>query len=168
MDHANELYFSSRQQLDLLAVLECNPKPEHNTFRDVIHGFYGELLEASPGVRETVTVFCNNTKLIDPPAEVREDDTFGYSSVVISYRKQVHHSKLAEFSIDDYGGLPISRLRFGPENRLYYFNLPVFYEFDPRTTRMPLKVHRVYKSTESGEWENISTSDNSTHQGEHC
>ncbi|MDY0213017.1 MAG: hypothetical protein RBR06_08440 [Desulfuromonadaceae bacterium] len=168
IDHANEMYFSSRQQLDLLLVLECNPKPEHNTFRDVIHGFYGELLEASPGVRETITVFCNTTKLIDPPADVREDDTFGYSSVVISYHKQVHHTELAEFSTDDFGGLPISRLRFGPENRLYYFNLPVFYEFDPRSTRMPLKVHRVYKNTESGGWENISTSDNSSHLGEHC
>lgn len=168
IDHANEMYFSSRQQLDLLVVLECNPKPEHQTFRDVIHGFYGELLEASPGVRDTITVFCNNSSLIDPPAGVGKDDTFGYSSVVISYPRQVHHSELAEFSTDDFGGLPINRLRFGAESRLYYFNLPVFYEFDPRTTRMPLKVHRVYKSTESGEWENISTSANSAHQGKPC
>lgn len=155
IDHANELFFSSRQQLDLLVVLECNPKPEHHTFRDVIHGFYAELLEAAPGVRDTITVFCNTTQLVNAPPGVGPDDTFGYSSVIISHQHRMHSYQLAEFSTDDFGGLPICRLRFGPGKRLYYFNLPVFYEFDPRTTRMPLKVHRVYKDTDSEGWANV-------------
>ena len=166
IDHANELFFSSRQQLDLLVVLECNPKPEHRTFRDVIHGFYGELLEASPGVRDTITVFCNTTKLVNPPPEVGPDDTFGYSSVVISNHHRMHSYKLTEFSTDDFGGLPISRLRFGPDSRLYYFNLPVFYEFDPRTTRIPLKVHRIYKHAESEGWTNIPNGNEEPAQNE--
>lgn len=167
INHANELFFSSRQQLDLLVVMECNPKPEHHTFRDVIHGFYAELLEAAPGVRDTITVFCNTTQLINAPPEVGPDDTFGYSSVVISNHHHMHSYRLAEFSTDDFGGLPISRLRFGPDNRLYYFNLPVFYEFDPRSTRIPLKVHRVYKPTESQGWTNIPHGDENPPRDEH-
>jgi hypothetical protein len=168
IDHANELFFSARQQLDLLVVLECNPKPEHHTFRDVVHGFYAELLEAAPGVRDTITVFCNTTRLVNAPAGVSEDDTFGYSSVIISNHHRMQSYKLEEFSTDDFGGLPVCRLRFGPEQRLYYFNLPVFYEFDPRTTRMPLKVHRVYKHTESDGWVTIPNGYGSSIQDENC
>ena len=167
MDYANELFFSSRQQLDLLVVLECNPKPEHHTFRDVVHGFYGELLQAAPGVRNTITVFCNTTKLIEPPPEVR-NDSFGYSSVVISNHHRMNNYRLPEFSTDDFGGLPVCRLRFGAENRLYYFNLPVFYEFDPRSTRMPLKVHRVYNHTQQDGWVGIPHGVDESHLDHNC
>ena len=59
IDHANQLYFNTRQVLDALFVIQCNPKPEHHAYRDVVSGFYGEYLEDTPGVRETVTVFGN-------------------------------------------------------------------------------------------------------------
>ena len=32
IEKANELFFQTRQRLDLLAVIECNPKPEHRPF----------------------------------------------------------------------------------------------------------------------------------------
>ncbi|MBN2644910.1 MAG: hypothetical protein JXR59_05485 [Desulfuromonadaceae bacterium] len=151
--HANELYFSTRQHLDLLAVLECNPKPEHPVFRDVVHGFYGELLEAAPGVRETITVFCNAATETRQSLPVADDAAvFGHSSVIIHKNHRMLPRQLQEFSVDDFDGLPVCRLRFGNATRLFYFNLPVFHEFDPRTTRMPLKVHRIYRPDEQGSW----------------
>jgi len=64
--------------------------------------------------------------------------------------------QLSEFTIDDFSGLPVCRLRFGAQSRLYYFNLPVFHEFDPRTTRMPLKVHTIFKPTTQNGWQTIN------------
>lgn len=157
INHANNLFFNTRQRLDFLAVLECNPKPEHDTFRDVINGFYGEYLAAAPGVRETITVFCNSSgQTRDYLPHPQADDTFGRSSVIIHYKHKITHDKLNEFTVDDFSGLPIKRLRFGCENRLYYFNLPVFYEFDPRTTRMPVKVHSIFEPTAQGGWQHVN------------
>ena len=59
VDHANQSYFRTRQGLDALFVIQANPKPEHRAYRDVLSGFYGEYLEDTPGVRDTVTVFGN-------------------------------------------------------------------------------------------------------------
>jgi hypothetical protein len=56
-----------------------------------------------------------------------------------------------EFSTDDFHGTPACRLRFGTATRLYYFNLPLHHELDPRTTHQPLKVHAVLRS-EGGGW----------------
>src|SRR5512133_1768772 len=52
VDHANRLYFTTRQTLDALFVIQANPKPEHRIYRDVLSGFYGEHLEDLPGVRD--------------------------------------------------------------------------------------------------------------------
>ncbi len=82
VDKANHLYFNSRQQLDLLMVLECNPKPEHTAFRDVVNGFYGEYMQYTPGVRNTVTVFCN-TSAETSGLPKKEALSFGHSSVFI-------------------------------------------------------------------------------------
>jgi hypothetical protein len=155
IDYANELFFSTRQHLDFLAVLECNPKPEHPVFRDVIHGFYGELLEATPGVRETITVFCNAAGETYSSLSHESEETFGYSSVIINKNHKIAALRMPEFATDNFGGLPVCRLRFGHGTRLYYFNLPVFHEFDLRTTRMPLKVHRIYQPAVDGSWANI-------------
>ena len=35
VDHANQLFFNTRQGLDTLFVIQCNPKPEHKAYRDV-------------------------------------------------------------------------------------------------------------------------------------
>ncbi|OQY18840.1 MAG: hypothetical protein B6I36_05920 [Desulfobacteraceae bacterium 4572_35.1] len=161
IQHANELFFSTRQHLDFLAVLECNPKPEHDTFRDVINGFYGEYLAAAPGVRDTITAFCNSSgQTRDYLPHVSAEDTFGYSSVMIHKKYRMACEQLNDFKIDDFSGLPIRRLRFGCETRLYYFNLPVFYEFDLRSTRMPLKVHSIFESTAQGGWQLVNFSPN--------
>ncbi len=155
IEHANQLFFQTRQRLDLLAVLECNPKPEHPAFRDVVNGFYGEYLSYTPGVRDTVTVFCNvsteTTGLGDNPGQ-----TFGYSSVVIHKSHKMGPVHFPEFVTDDFGGLPVCRLRFGAESRLYYFNLPLFHELDPRTTRFPLKVHTIFRPDGKGGWVRIA------------
>ena len=155
IDHANQLYFSTRQRLDLLAVLECNPKPEHRVFRDVLHGFYGELLEAAPGVRDCITLFCNSAGSTRKSLPLPSTDSFGHSAVVIHKNHKLPTLQLSEFSTDDFAGLPLCRLRFGTASRLYYFNLPVFHETDPRTTRMPLKVHHVYAADAAGGWHSI-------------
>lgn len=157
IQHANELFFSTRQRLDFLAVLECNPKPEHATFRDVINGFYGEYLAAAPGVRETITTFCNSAGATrDSLPQISDQDTFGHSSVVIHKNHKMAANQLTEFTIDNFDQLPVCRLRFGNDSRLYYFNLPVFHEFDPRTTRMPLRVHSIFKPTAQSGWQRIN------------
>lgn len=153
IDKANELFFTTRQRLDLLAVLECNPKPEHRAFRDVVNGFYGEYLAYTPGVRDTVTVFCNSSDETSG-IESKGEATFGRSSVIIHKSHKIAPVQLPEFASDDFGGLPVCRLRFGTATRLYYFNLPLFHELDPRTTRVPLKIHSIFRSGPDG-WQKL-------------
>ncbi len=152
IDYANELYFSSRQQLDLLVVLECNPKPEHSLFRNVVHGFYGELIESAPGVRDTITVFCNASAETSTFLPTDGEESFGFSSIIMHESHKIAPRQLPDFTIDNFDGLPVSRLHFNRDTRLFYFNLPVFHQFDPRTTRMPLKVHRIYQENSRGDW----------------
>ncbi|HEY6839406.1 MAG TPA: hypothetical protein VI389_11730, partial [Geobacteraceae bacterium] len=152
---ANQLYFTTRQGLDTLFVIQCNPKPEHHAYRDVISGFYGEYLEDLPGVRETVTVFGNTsdeTRL----EEVATQKGFGHSFVVINRHHKLAKVELSEFATDDFGGAPVCRLRFGNGTRLYYFNLPLHHELDPRTSRVPLKVHSIMRWSPDGEWLKVS------------
>lgn len=153
IDKANELFFETRQRLDLLAVLQCNPKPEHRAFRDVINGFYGEYLAYTPGVRDTITVFCNTSEETSGLPSI-DRFTFGHSSVIIHQSHKIGPLENPEFVSDDFGGLPICRLRFGTATRLYYFNLPLFHELDPRTTRVPLKIHGIYRP-EGEQWRRI-------------
>lgn len=151
IDHANQLFFSTRQGLDTLFVIQCNPKPEHRSYHDVICGFYGEYLEDSPGVRETVTVFgnCSCDTAIEGAAA---SATYGHSSVIINQHHKLAHLQQKEFSTDNFDGAPVCRLRFGAETRLYYFNLPLHHEIDPRTSRVPLKVHSIMSWTENKKW----------------
>jgi hypothetical protein len=156
IDRANQLYFTTRQTLDALFVLQCNPKPEHHAFREVLAGFYGEYLEDTPGVRDTVTVFgnCSDESRID---RYRGSGTFGASSVVFGPRYRLARVEAPEFSTDDFGGAPLCRLRFGTATRLYYFNLPIQHELDPRSSRLPLKVHRVLRLGPGGAWEQVGS-----------
>jgi hypothetical protein len=153
IDHADQLFFTTRQTLDALLVIQCNPKPEHPAYREVLTGFYGEYLEDTPGVRETVTVFANCSE--DSAIQGCErDGTFGVSSVVMGRRHKLARLRVAEFSTDDFDGAPLCRLRFGTATRLYYFNLPLHHELDPRSTRIPLKVHRIMHPAD-GAWTRI-------------
>ncbi len=156
IDHANRLFFTTRQTLDAMFVLQCNPKPEHRAYRDVLSGFYGEYLEDTPGVRETVTVFgnCSDESLIEGYGG---GGSFGVSQVVIGPRHRLAPVQVAEFSTDDFGGAPIGRLRFGTATRLYYFNLPLHHELDPRSSHLPLKVHSIMRAAEGGDWIKVSS-----------
>jgi len=155
IDYANELYFSSRQQLDLLVVLECNPKPEHILFRNVIHGFYGEMIESTPGVHDTITVFCNASDETNASLPADYEEPFGHSSIIMHESHKIAPREFPNFTVDSFEGLPVYRLRFNCDTRLFYFNLPVFHRFDPRTTRMPLKIHRIYQEDGQGNWINM-------------
>jgi len=144
--------------LDALFVIQCNPKPEHRAYRDVLSGFYGEYLEDMPGVRETVTVFGNasdETCLEDQPA-LRG---FGHSSVVIHRGHRLSHVEFGEFATDNFAGAPVCRLRFGSSTRLLYFNLPQQRELDPRTSRVPLKVHAIMSPDEAVTWRKITAAE---------
>ena len=154
IDHSNKLFFTTRQGLDALFVIQCNPKPEHHVYRDVISGFYGEYLEDTPGVRETVTVFGNasdETTIEGSPAK----NAFGCSYVVINRNHRLSQVSFSEFATDDFDGAPVCRLRFGNGTRLLYFNLPPQHESDPRTSRVPLKVHAIMAVDEAGGWRKI-------------
>ena len=154
IDHANRLFFTTRQGLDALFVIQCNPKPEHPSYREVISGFYGEYLEDLPGVRETVTVFGNASADTviegEPPKQAH-----GHSYVVVNRHHKLGRVQQREFGTDDFAGAPLCRLRFGAETRLFYFNLPLHHELDPRTSRVPLKVHSVMRWDGEG-WEKLA------------
>lgn len=154
IDKANQLFIETRQRLDLLAVIECNPKPEHQAFRDVINGFYGEYLSYTPGVRDASTLFCNvssstSCEGIAPATE------FGYSSIILHESHHIEPISSSEFITDNFSGLPVCRLRFSSQTRLFYFNLPLFHELDPRTTRMPLKIHSIFRPDNNGAWKRM-------------
>jgi hypothetical protein len=151
IDHANKLFFGTRQGLDTLFVIQCNPKPEHPSYRDVVCGFYGEYLEDFPGVRETVTVFGNASAETAIEGEILPH-AHGHSYVVINRHHKLGKEQHLEFSTDDFGGAPVCRLRFGAETRLFYFNLPLHHELDPRTSRVPLKLHSIMRWTEDKKW----------------
>jgi hypothetical protein len=154
VDHADRLFFTTRQGLDALFVVQCNPKPEHRAYRDVLSGFYGEYLEDTPGVRETVTVFANTseeTTIEGSPAK----DAFGRSYVVINRGHRLARASFPEFETDDFDGAPVCRLRFGTGTRLLFFNLPPQHENDPRTSRVPLKVHAVMAPDGAGAWRKV-------------
>ena len=155
IDHANTLFFNTRQALDALFVIQCNPKPEHDAYREVISGFYGEYLEDTPGVRETITVFGNSSDETQLEERAMERG-FGHSSVVINRHHKLTSVQLSEFSTDDFGGAPVCRLRFGTGTRLYYFNLPLHHELDPRTSRVPLKVHSILRPSDDDGWVRVS------------
>jgi hypothetical protein len=154
IDHADQLFFRTRQALDALFVIQANPKPEHRAYREVLSGFYGEYLEDTPGVRETVTVFgnCSEESAIEGCAG---DGAFGVSQVIMGPRHKLARVATPEFSTDDMGGAPLCRLRFGTGTRLYYFNLPLHHELDPRSTRLPLKVHSILRPADRG-WARLS------------
>jgi mutator protein MutT len=140
VDHANQQFFAGRRALDALFVLQCNPKPEHRAYRDALHGFYGEYLEDTPGVRETVTVLGNASG----ESEIEgSPGAFGASSVILGPRRRLARVTAPEYATDDFHGAPAHRLRFGTGTRLCYFNLPLHHELDPRTSHQPLKVHAV-------------------------
>lgn len=149
IEKADQLFFDTRQHLDLLAIIECNPKPEHSSFHDVANGFYGEYLARTPGISDTITLFCNSSEETRC-AESLQEKAFGHSSVLIHKHHKIEQSKRAEYSTDSFGGLPVCRLRFGAATRLYYFNLPFFHELDPRGPRTPIKVHAVFQPDRDG------------------
>jgi len=141
--------------LDALFIIQANPKPEHRAYRDVLSGFYGEYLEDTPGVRDTVTVFGNCSD--ESHVEGGEGHgAYGVSSAVIGPRHNLVSVSLSEFSTDDFGGAPLCRLRFGTATRLYYFNLPLHHELDPRSSRLPLKVHGIYCPAPNGRWRKLT------------
>jgi hypothetical protein len=152
VDHANRLFFTTRQTLDALFVLQTNPKPEHRVYRDALSGFYGEYLEDTPGVRDTVTVFgnCSEDSVIGDV--VADGSRFGRSAVILGPRHPLPAFRQQEFSTDDFGGAPVSRLRFGTATRLYYVNVPFHHEIDPRSSHVPVKVHAVLRPGAGGGW----------------
>ena len=151
IDHANHLFLTTRQRLDAVFVIQCNPKPEHRAYREVVTGFYGEYLEETPGVREAVTVLanCSDESTIDGYGG---GGSFGVSSVILGRHHQLARFQDPEFRTDDFDGAPVYRLRFGAATRLYYFNLPAHHERDPRTGRTPVKVHLIMQPSQGGEW----------------
>jgi hypothetical protein len=144
IDYSNQLFFTTRQTLDALFVVQANPKPEHRAYWEVLTGFYGEYIEQTPGVRETVTVLANSSEesSIDG-SEGR--GSFGASSIIVGRHHKLVRVEDDEFCTDDFAGAPLCRLRFGRATRIYYFNLPAEHALDPRSSRIPMKVHLILR-----------------------
>ena len=155
IEKSNEIYFKRHHHLNLLAVIQCNPKPEHKVFRDVAIGFYGEHLFKTPGTRDTITVFVNTSSETDFEGD-SDEHAFGHSSIVASLRHKLPRIKLLEFKTDDFFGAPVSRLRFGSATRLYTTRIFPHHETDPRSSRSMVKVTGVYRPDASGGWRKMS------------
>jgi len=155
INKANQLFFETRQKLDLLAVIESNPKPEHSAFGDVARGFYGEYLTRAPGVSDTVTLFCNTSNETIAP-DSTPHSTYGHSSILLHKSHKLKPTQMAEYLIDDFDGRPLGRLRFNSATRLHYFSLPFFHELDPRSTRLPLKIHSIFRP-EKESWRQLTS-----------
>ncbi len=155
---ANEIYFRRHHNLNLLAVIQCNPKPEHKVFRDVVTGFYGEHLFKTPGTRDTLTVFIN-TSAETQLEGTAQGDTFGHSSIVAGIRHKLPRIKLSEFKTDDFSGAPVSRLRFGEGTRLYLCRLFPHHETDPRSSRAVAKVTGIFRPVGATGWKRMSGED---------
>ena len=155
IEKANEIYFRQHQHLNLLAVIQCNPKPEHRVFRDVITGFYGEHLFKTPGTRDTLTLFVNSSSETELEGSSKTE-TFGHSSIVCATSHKLPKIKLSEFKTDDFMGSPVSRLRFGDPTRLYMCRLFPHHETDPRSSRTVIKVTEVYRPSARAGWERMS------------
>jgi hypothetical protein len=158
IEKANDIYFRRHLNLDLLAVIQCNPKPEHKVFRDVVTGFYGEHLFKTPGTRDTLTVFINSSRETELEG-ASLGDSFGHSSIVTGTRHKLPRIKLSEFKTDDFSGAPVSRLRFGDATRLYLCRLFPHHETDPRSSRAMVKVTGVYRPSTPHHWERMSGED---------
>jgi hypothetical protein len=158
IDRANQLYFQQRQQLDLLFVVQCNAKPEHEVFRDVASGFYAERLFMTPGTRNAATVFVNTSVETEFKGESRPGE-FGRSSIVCGERHNLPQIRLSEFSTDNFNGAPVSRLRFGLQERLYLCRFFPYHETDPRLSRSMVKVTGVYRPGAAEKWEKVSGDD---------
>ncbi len=145
VERANRLYFQQRQQLDLLIVIECNPKPEHRAFRDTLTGFYGQHLFMTPGTRDCITLFVNSsadTKIADLP---QDPSAYGHTSIVGGLRHSLPQVTLGEFHSDNFEGAPVCRLLFGCETRVFDVRLFPNQESHPRCSRSMLKVAGVFK-----------------------
>ncbi len=153
---ANELFFRKRQELDLLVTIECNPKPEHKVFRDILTGFYGEHLFKTPGTRNTISVFVNSSKESSIEGLPTEDESFGYSFIALNEMYKLNPLKVSEFSVDNFGGAPITRLRFNDKTRLFHVMLNFLRDIDPRSSRVPVKIIGIYKY-ENLKWEKMSS-----------
>ena len=153
---ANELYYTERQQLDFLFVIQCNPKPEHKVFMDTTIGFYGEHLIFTPGVKHGATVLLNASG--ETVVDRVTSGTFGHSSIIVHKDRRLPPTAVAEYSTDDLNGGPVSRLRFGAETRLYFVELSLFHSRDPRTTRSPVKILSIF-CWEDGEWRELDGSE---------
>jgi hypothetical protein len=149
---ANQLFYKERQQLDLLFVVSCNPKPEHKVFLDTITGFYGEHLMFTPGVKYGATLFLNSSG--ETLIEGVSSGTFGHSSLVLHRDRRLPQTAVAEYSTNELSCGPVSQLRFGRETRLYFLELSLFHSRDPRTTRTPVKILGVF-CWEEGNWRRL-------------
>ncbi len=150
----NEIYYRERQPLDLLFVIQCNPKPEHPVFHDTAIGFYGEHLIFTPGVKNATTILLNTSAETTVEGVVDERGGFGHSAVLVHKNRRLPATAVAEYSTDQPGGGPVSRLRFGAETRLYHLDLSLFHERDPRTSRSPIKILSVH-GLRAGQWRKL-------------
>ena len=155
IDKTNEIHSKRHHHLDLLAVIQCNPKPEHKVFRDVATGYYGEHLFKTPGTRDTMTVFVNTSSETELEGH-SSGQAFGHSSIVAGMRHKLPRIKLSEFKTDDFSGAPVSRLRFGDATRLYTTRIFPHHETDPRSSRSMVKVTGVYRPGAVTGWEKLS------------
>lgn len=151
---ANEIYYRERHTLDLLFVIQCNPKPEHPVFLDTAVGFYGEHLIFTPGVKNATTVLLNSSAETQIDGVAAERGGFGHSALLVHKGRRLPATSVAEYSTDQLSGGPVSRLRFGTETRLYHLDLSLVHQRDPRTSRSPIKILSVY-GRRGGEWRKL-------------
>jgi hypothetical protein len=154
IQRANQMFLKERQHLDLLFVIQSNPKPEHKVFQDVVSGFYAERLIFTPGVKNAISIFLNSSGESVIQGLKSDAGTFGHSAIVIHKDHRLPLTSVAQYRTDDFNGEPVSRLRFGRETRLYFLDLSLFHQRDPRTSRLSIKILGIF-CWEEGKWRRL-------------
>lgn len=144
IQRTNQMFLQERQHLDLLFIIQSNPKPEHKVFQDVVSGFYAERLIFTPGVKNAITIFLNSSGESAIQGLKSQAGAFGHSAIVLHKNHRLPSTSVAEYRTDDFHGEPVSRLRFGRETRLYLLDLSLFHQRDPRTSRLPVKILGIW------------------------
>lgn len=154
IQRANQMFLKERQHLDLLFVIQSNPKPEHKVFQDVVSGFYAERLIFTPGVKNAISIFLNSSGESVIQGLKSDAGTFGHSAIVVHKDHRLPLTSVAQYRTDDFNGEPVSRLRFGRETRLYFLDLSLFHQRDPRTSRLSIKILGIF-CWEEGKWRRL-------------
>jgi hypothetical protein len=111
IDRANQLFYQTRQRLDLLAYSSAIRSRSTRPFATWSTAFMASTWPTPRGCATPPR--SSATPQVTPPTMAPRRRTFGCSMVILHRSHKLAPVQLAEFATDDFDGLPVCRLRFG-------------------------------------------------------